>query len=737
MPIPAGLLAPSTIKSPLAPATVMDNGLSISVDAPANDVSGVSFDPDGRMQIETEDGGVIIDLNPPSAKRDRTGADKHNANLAEYLDESELNTICERALTGIQDDESSRTEWLTTRAQGLRLLGLKLEQPRSGVDSSTALDGMSTVRHPLLLEAVLRFQANARGELLPASGPVKVSDKLNETGQNDQASEKLETDMNYYLTNVATEYYPDTDRLLFFVGFGGCGFKKVYNCPIRNRPVSESIDAKDLIVSDASTDLRNSGRVTHQIKMRPSTLRRMQLAGAYRNVPLSEPAGAPLNAVDEQIANTQGISPYNQQGEDRDHIVYEVYCEINLKGFEHKDKSGEETGLALPYRVVIEKDSRQVLEVRRNWKEGDEARLPKICFVKYPFVPAFGFYDIGLVHILGNTTNALTAAWREMLDSGMFANFPGFLISKDATRQNTNELRVAPGSGTAVATGGLPIGDAIMPLPYKDPSVAFQGFIKEIGDTGQRIGGTAEINVSDGNANAPVGTTLALIEQAMIPMAAVHKRIHAAQAEEFQLLKECFRENPEAMERAIAQRGTGQWDEATFLQSLDNADLVPQADPNTPSHMHRLMKAMAIAQLDAAYPGMYDKRAVNQRILSMIKVPDADSLLMPPQGGPPPNPELLLKAQELKQKADETNQKALLQAAKDKSDMESDAVKERMQQQESADQAAERQNQLNIAHIGLQEAKMDAVTDMHNNATDLQTAEIEAKGGKDGVRNKK
>jgi hypothetical protein len=704
----------------------LDNGIDISVSAPANDVSGVSFDPEGRLQIETEDGGVIVDLNPPSAnKRDPAGAKAHDANLAEYLGDSELSTIASDLARGIQFDEQSRTEWLSTRAQGLRLLGLKIEQPKSGIDSSTALDGMSTVRHPLLLEAVLRFQANARGELMPAGGPVKVSDLLRETALNDQQSQALEDDFNYYLTSVATEYYPDTDRLLFYVGFGGCGFKKVYNCPIRNRPVSESIDAKDLIVSDFSTDLRNCARVTHQIKMRPSTLKRMQLAGAYRDVPISEPAGQPLNVVDQQIANTQGIDPNSQQGEDRDHTIYEVYCELNIPGFEHKDKNGDPTGLALPYRVVLEKDSQQVLEVRRNWKEEDEARLPRICFVKYPFVPAFGFYDIGLVHILGNTTNALTAAWREMLDAGMFANFPGFLVAKGFVRQNTNEMRVAPGSGTAVDTQGLPITDAVMPLPYKDPSVAFQGFIKEIGDTGQRIGGTAEINVAEGNAQAPVGTTLALIEQAMIPMAAVHKRLHAAQAEEFQLLKECFQENPQAMQRAVAQRGKSNWNEAEFLAALDNADLVPQADPNTPSHMHRLMKAMAIAQLDGAYPGLYDKRAVNERILSMIKVPDANQLFAQAQpGAQPPNPELLVKAQELKLKQDELQQKPQLEALKAHNEAADNAAKERMQARESADQAAQRATQTHIAEIGLQEARIDALKDAHESAVDLETARL-------------
>jgi hypothetical protein len=302
---------------------------------------------------------------------------------------------------------------------------------------------MSNVRHPMLLEATLRFQANARGELLPSDGPVKVTDSLNETEANDELAEKLERDFNYYLTSIATEYYPDTDRMLLYVGFGGCGFKKVYNCPLRQRPVSESVDAKDLIVSNAATDMANSSRVTHVITMRPSVLKRMQLAGAYREVPISAPSGIVLNPVDRQIADTQGINLTSQQTEDRDHTIYECYCELDIRGYQDK-KNGVATGLPLPYRVVIEKDSQQILEIRRNWREDDETKTAKMCFVKYPFVPGLGFYDIGLIHILGNTTNALTAAWREMLDAGMFANFPGFLYRKLMGRQNTNEFRVAP-----------------------------------------------------------------------------------------------------------------------------------------------------------------------------------------------------------------------------------------------------------------------------------------------------
>lgn len=722
LPMPQGLLAPQVLRQGVVPQKP-DESITVNVvgDGPPD---GVSIDPEtGATSMELGDGSVLIDLEPPLVKRNMSGARVHNANLAEYIAESELSRISQDLIRAIGVDDQSRSEWLETRAKGIRLLGLKIEAPRSGADASAAVEGQSTVQHPLLLESTLRFQANARGELLPAAGPVKVADKLLETGENDELAEALEDDLNYYLVNTATEYYPDSDRMLFYVGFGGCGFKKVYNCPIRQRPVSESVDAKDLIVSDASTDLRNSGRVTHVIRMRPSVMKRMQLAGAYRDVKLSTPNSPTMNPVDLQIADTQGVDPNTQQvSEDRDHTVYEVYCELDIKGFEHTDKSGEETGLPLPYRVVIEKDSREILEVRRNWAEDDESRLAKICFVKYPFVPGLGFYDIGFIHILGNTTNALTAAWRELIDMGMFANFPGFLIAKSAARQNSNQMRVSPGSGIPVETNGMDIQKAIMAVPYKDIGATFVQFIEQIADTGQRVGGTAEIKIGEGSQDAPVGTTLALIEQATKIMDAVHKRLHAAQTEEFQLLKECFRENPGAFIRSAGKKGKVVWDEQKFIAALESADIVPQADPNTPSHMHRLMKAMALKQLQAASPGLYDAKAVDERVLRMIGFNDVDALFNKNPQQQQPDPALMVKAQELAQKPQ-------LLAAKAQMDQANLAGKMALQQAESQDQQADRDNRLQIARMGL---VSDALS--HHSEANSQTnqiAELKAENAED------
>ena len=603
----------------------------------------------GASKVELDNGSVVINFNP-QATADDDG--DFYANLATRIDAGELSRIAEDILQGIEADNQSRAQWLATRARGIDLLGLKLQQPRTEVGSAP-LEGMSTVSHPLLLEATLRFQSTARGELLPSSGPVKVRDDDDQGGNitRDALAEAMEIDLNHYLTVTAPEYYPDTDRMLFYVGFGGCGFKKVYTCPIRRRPVSESVDAKDLIVSDAVSDLRNAGRVTHRILMRNSVLKRMQLVGAYRDIPFYTPPPPTLNEVDRKIGDIQGILQDSRRPEDREREIDESYVELDIKGFEHKDKKGKATGLPLPYRVSIDKDTRQVLEVRRNWDPEDDQQLALQVFVKYPFVAGLGFYDIGLVHILGNATIALTAAWREMLDAGMFASFPGGLIARQVARQETNEFRIAPGSFAPVETGGAPIQESVMPLPYKDVSQGLLGLTESIMQIAQRVGGTAETVVGEGSQEAPVGTTLALIEQATKTMDAVHKRIHAAQAEEFGLLKREFKKDPASIWRGnkrskvAIQLGVppgGDIDPAAlqrFTLALDDCDMVPAADPNTPSEMHRLMKAQALIQMmqmsQMMPEGRLDPRRVLEYALRTIRI-NTDMFAPPPDPNQPP-----------------------------------------------------------------------------------------------------
>jgi hypothetical protein len=591
------------------------------------------------IKIEHPDGSVTVSLDGRSLVDKPEQNVGWFANLAEKIKEDDLSAIADDLLRGIDEDLSSRNDWIEERAQGIKLLGFKIEIPnlQSAADGAP-VDGMSKVRHPLLQEAVLRFQANARSEMLPTDGPIKIRDDgSNSNLPRDALATALEKDLNHYLTVTATEYYPDTDKMFLLLGFGGTAFKKVYNCPLRNRPVSESVDANDLIVNDAATDLANAKRVTHRSMMRPSTVKRMQIIGAYRDVDLDTPKPQSLDAAQEAAKNQQGIQATTTRPDDRDREIYECYCELDLKGYEHKYK-GKITGLEIPYRVTIDLSSRKILSIVRNYDE-DTKELPEAreTFVKYIFVPGLGFYDIGLLHILGNTTNAVTAAWRELLDAGMFNNFPGFLMADTGARQNTNIFRVPPGGGVLVKTGGLPISQAIMPLPYQPPSQALMALVQDMAQTGQRSGGTAELPTGEGKADIPVGTILAMIEQAQKVLNNVHKRMHSAQSQEFRLLIRCFKENPKAFWQRN-KKPSAPWDEQNFRAALDLADLTPQADPNTASHGQRVMKIMALKQLQQQNPTMYDPIAIDTAALQALGWNNPQQFMAPPaaQAAPPP-----------------------------------------------------------------------------------------------------
>ena len=617
--------------------------LDVTMEA-AGDLTSDLSPKNNIVKVEFPDGSVSINL-APSPRRDEGEEEEFDENLAMLVPSSFLGSIGSELIRQIQQDNESRNEWLQQYVMALDLLGTKIETPRSNAaDGSTAVEGQSTVRHPLLLEAVVRFQANARGELLPASGPVKVRNDGTENATVDMEALALEKDFNHYLTVTDSAYYPDTERMFFSLGFGGKSFKKIYHCPIRRRPVSEFVDAKDVIISDAETSLQTAQRITHVIRMPPSVLKRMQLLDVYRNVPLTQPTPPDKSVVDRKIDSMQGVTPNSiAQTENEVREIYECYCELDIPGFEHEDKHGP-TGLRLPYRVTLDKGSQEILEIRRWWKEGDESYLRKEVFVDYTFIPGFGFYGLGLAHLLGNTAMTLTAGLRLCIDNGMFANFPGFLYAKSAGRQNTNEFRVAPGSGMPIETGGQPIQSMVMNLPYRGVDAGFLNLLELVEKGGQRLGATAETPVGEGNSEAPVGTTIALLEEQKKVISAVHKRMHAAQAREFELLKNLFKETPEAFWENN-KFPAHDWTPETLINALDNANLIPVADPNTPSQSARIQKAMAIKQLQAANPTLYDAKKVDERILAMLGIDDAASLFNTQPAGPQSDPSMMMTAQ--------------------------------------------------------------------------------------------
>lgn len=723
------------VEDPLRPEDLE----SLDVDVPSDEIApGISLE-NGVMHIDHGDGSTTIDFEPKPEPEAETGDEGFYSNLVSKIESDELDRIAADLLDGIERDIQSREEWLETRARGIQLLGLKLEEPRkdAGADSAP-LEGMSTVRHPLLLDATINFQATARGELLPATGPVKVRNDTpvkspsSESAQpsaplppgpmaggpglsppappapqgfqeggtvtpvtpgaalgappppsqqqqqpsaekspqqnplqaanpmatelaippseeKDSVAAALETDFNHYLTTTAKEYYADTDRMLFYIAFGGDGFKKVYNCPLRRRPVSESVDAENLIVSNSSTDLANCPRITHRIMMRRSLVRRMQILGVYADVELQTPQRQKMDAVQEQKNELEGINPFAKKPDELDHEMYETCCELELDQFAPSHFKGE--GLALPYRVTIEKTSRKILSIIRNWKEDDEQCLPKQFFVQFPFIRGLGFYGLGFIHLLGNTTSTLTAMWREMTDSGMFSNFPGFLFSKSAGRQLSNIIRIPPGGGMGLdVMPGQRIQDAVMPVPYKEPGGGFTAFAQWVEQAGQRLGQTSQIAVGEGKQEVPVGTTLALIEQATKIINSAHKRLHAAQAEEFQLLKERFREDPEAFWRGNKTPAM-KWEKVQFLKALDDYNIVPVADPNNPTSLHRAAKAQIIEGLASKYPQIVNLQASLKRIFRIAGI-DTEGLLYDQPLPPPPDPRMVA----IQQKAESTAQ---------------------------------------------------------------------------------
>jgi hypothetical protein len=672
------------------------------------------LDDNGNViKIEHDDGSVTISLDgqPLETAQDDNPPGWFD-NLAEKIDPQVRMQIVDDLLRGIEQDITSRQDWVETNVQGLKLLGLKIELPNTG-DSpdGAAMEGQSQVRHPILLEAVLRFQANARAEMLPTDGPAKIrDDNTNPQDQRDQLAEAYEKDFNHFLTVTATEFYPDTDRMFMRLGFGGTTFKKVFNCPLRNRPVSEAVNPEDFIVNNTATDLGNAKRKTHRILMRPSTVKRMQILGAYRDVGLHTPDEPKPDALKEEIRDQEGTSGATPRPEDRDREIYECYCELNVRDFEHKLK-GKITGLEVPYRVTIDLSSREMLAMVRNYdQEDEELPIEREVFVDYQFVRGFGFYGIGLLHILGNTANTATAGWRILIDMGMFSNFPGGVISQGAARQNTNLGRVAPGGFIPVQTNGMAIRDAVMALPYSAQGMpALMQLIENVVEQGQRVGSISELPVGEGKQDAPVGTTLALIEQAQKILNSVHKRMHESQSRELQLIAKCFRENPTAFWQSN-KRPANQWDEATFLKANEDFQLVPQSDPNTASHVQRLMKLGLLKQLQQAMPTLYDPISVDTTVLQGAGYANPEQFFAAPdkRDQPPPEAQKAMADYEInKQKADNDSQRVQIEAGKAQADTQTKMAELQGKQAESQAKAGEAQQDRMESQMKAQQAQAE------------------------------
>ena len=727
---------------PFAP----DDG-AIRIELPGDEEgNALSVDPvSGNVEVEHDDGSVTVDLtgNGLTADIDTSDVD-HGDNLAEKIDATELGRIAEELLDAIASDKQGRSQWENMRAKTIELLGLKLEDPKSNVTTSSAGMATSVVRDPTLLEAVEFFRANAYSEMCPATGPVKVVNWSNgQTRVDNDLAETLQTDLNYYLTTTASEYYPDTYYMLWWTGLASGTFKKVYKCPLRRRPVSEYVDGKDLIVPTTATDLKNAGRITHEVNLRPAQFRRMQIAGVYRDVDVSDPMQATVSPVDQKIANVDGTAAQTQRIEDQEYTIYECYCELDIKGFEHEEK-GTPSGLPLPYRVTIEEGSRQILEIRKNWDEDDEDMQAQIPFVLFPFSTGLSrIYGSGLGQMMGNMVSALTALLRISIDAGIASNYPGMIKAKGTGRQLQNEIIVPPGGVMEIDIGNSArIQDAIMGMPYKDVSPAVAALMEQLRGVAKQLGGTANLPLGEGRQDAPVGTTLALLEQATKPASATHKVLHASQAEEFRLLLNLFKDDPEALWRGNKRPAMGATKEeriAKFMAAVENCDIQPMSDPNVPSELHRKLMAMGLKQITAGNPA-YNQVEVDRYISSAVfKLADADfnKFLAPPGPGPQPDPAIMAKLQIDKQNADTKALQVQLQA---KGQQDDRALKENIEtaklaiSHSNANKPSEQQQvdplqarALDLKHMQIQQAGSKMAVDADNAKADRQSREaIEA-----------
>jgi hypothetical protein len=579
--------------------------------------SGVS-----ALEIEVDDATGEVRVRDKSAEAPPPKGDAFDDNLAERLDDAALGVIAETLLRGIEADERSRKEMLDQYTRGMDLLGLKLEGDAAGYAAGQGGKSISRIRHPILLWACVRFQSGARNELLPAAGPVKAKVEGDDTDAENELAKDFERDFNHYLTVTASEYYPDTDRGLFYLAYGGTLFKKVYHCPLRERPVSECVYMPDLIVSNDATDLANAIRVTHKFEMAQGTVRRLQESGFYLDLALAPPAEAQADAAKQKVAQIAGVAAARERPEDRQHTIYECYSDLDLAAHGVRQR-GAPAGRALPYRVSIDHDSRRILEIRRNWKEGDDGFKRRRRFVKYGLVPGFGFYDYGFLHLIGNHTKALTALWRLLIDAGMFATFPGGLRLK-GSRASTNEFRPGPGEFPEIDAAGVEdIRKLIMPMPYQAPSGVILEMIQLLMKDAAQIAGTVELELGEGRTNMPVGTILSLIEQQTQVMSAVHKRCHAAQQEEMLLLKELFAEDPSALCR-FAKDPARLWQAA---EEFADVALIPASDPNVPAQVHRIMQSTVLWMMASAAPNLFNQQEVIRRILRTVSIGDVESLL--------------------------------------------------------------------------------------------------------------
>ena len=582
---------------------------------PATPVDGlVEMDPEVEVETtETEDGGMIVDFDPNASQ---TMDADFNSNLVDFIDEDELTSMGNELISAYQSDKDSRSDWEETYVKGLDQLGLKIEE------RTTPWAGACGVFHPMLSEAVIKFQSQAISEIFPAAGPVRTKIVGTIDSAKEKQSQRVQDYLNYLLTYEMTEYRSETEKMLFSLPLAGSAFRKVYFDPTLNRPSGIFVPAEDVVVNYGASDLETCERATHVMKKSSNDIRKMQVNGFYRDIELPDATPSSSDITKKYNEMTGESESYDY---DTRHTILEMQVDLDLKGFEDKDANGQDTGIALPYVVTIDHPSGIILSIRRNYYEDDLAKLRRMHFVHYQYLPGLGFYGFGLIHMIGGLAKSATSILRQLVDAGTLSNLPGGLKAR-GLRIKGDDSPIMPGEFRDVDVPGGAIRDNITFLPYKEPSGTLFSLLQNIVEEGKRFASISDMKTSDMNSQAPVGTTLALLERNMKVMSAVQARLHASMKREFEILVGVITDFTEPSYPYEVEEG-----QQIKIQDFDaRIDVLPVSDPNAATMAQRIMQYQAAMQLAQQAPQLYDLGQLHRQMLEVLGIKDAETIV-PPQ----------------------------------------------------------------------------------------------------------
>ena len=587
------------------------------IEALAQDESPLEIEIENPDSVSIGMDGLEVTIEPDSEQDD-----DFSANLAEQISEQQLATVASELMEGFDGDIASRKDWIQTYVDGLELLGLKIEE------RSEPWEGACGVYHPLLSEALVKFQAETMMSIFPAAGPVKTHVIGKETPSKKAAAERVQEDMNYQLTEVMNEYRPETERLLWGLGLAGNAFKKVYEDTQLGRQVAMYVPAEDMVVPYGASSLESADRVTHVMRKTENEMNALQHSGFYRDVDLGEPSSA-LDEVEKKIAEKLG---FRATTDDR-YKILEMHVNLDLEGYEHTDEEGNPTGIALPYIVTVEKGSNIILSIRRNWEQDDEKHQKRQHFVHYGYIPGFGFYCFGLIHLIGAYAKSGTSIIRQLVDAGSLANLPGGFKTR-GLRVKGDDTPIAPGEFRDVDVPSGAMRDNIMPLPYKEPSQVLMALLNQIVEEGRRFANTADLQISDMSAAAPVGTTLAILERTLKVMSAVQARIHYSLKQELKLLKRIISDNAPDEYDYEPEEGSRKAKKSDYK----NVDVIPVSDPNASTMAQKIVQYQAVMQLAAQSPNLFNMPLLYRQMLDVLNIKNAHKLIPLPEDMKPKDP---------------------------------------------------------------------------------------------------